>query len=149
MIAVAPRRHADSLQIGAGVRLGQRQAAAHFAGRELRQPVSASAAGRAELLDRERQHQMRIEDAGDRHPHAEMRITILRIGDRRQPQAAILRADRRAEQPEFLHLLDDFRRIAVRVVVFLDDGPNFLFKPAVDGVEQQRLVGQIEIADRR
>ena len=35
VVAVAPRRHADRLQVGAGVGLGQRQPAAHLAAREL------------------------------------------------------------------------------------------------------------------
>ena len=39
VVAVAPRGHADPLQVGAGVGLGQRQAAANLAGGELRQPV--------------------------------------------------------------------------------------------------------------
>ena len=38
VIAVAPRGHADALQVGAGIRLGQREAAANFARGELRQP---------------------------------------------------------------------------------------------------------------
>ena len=67
MIAVAPRGHADALQVGAGVRLGQGETAANLAGGKLRQPARLLLR-RAEFLDRKRQHQMRIDDAGDRHP---------------------------------------------------------------------------------
>src|SRR3546814_17668637 len=64
-VAVALRRHADALQVGAGVRLGQRQAAADLAAGQPRQPRLPLILG-AELLDRQRQHQVRVEDAGDR-----------------------------------------------------------------------------------
>ena len=39
VVAVAPRGGADGLQVGAGIRLGQREAAAHLAAGEARQPV--------------------------------------------------------------------------------------------------------------
>ena len=38
-VAASPRRRADRLQIGAAIGLGQREAAAQFAGREARQEV--------------------------------------------------------------------------------------------------------------
>jgi len=49
-------------------RFGQRQPAAHFASGEPRQPVALLRFG-AELLDGKRQHQVGVENAGERHPH--------------------------------------------------------------------------------
>ena len=44
VVAVAPRRHADALQVGAGVGLGERKPAADLAARKPRQPAASSAA---------------------------------------------------------------------------------------------------------
>ena len=121
MLAIAPRGHADRLQVGAGVGLGQRKSAADLAAGELRQPLRLLRR-RAELLDRQRQHQVRVEDAGDRHPHARDPHHDLGVGRGRQAQPAVLGADGGAEQAQLLHLLDDLARIAVGVVVLLDDG---------------------------
>ena len=99
IVAVAPRRHADGLQIGAGVGLGQRKPAADLAARKRRQPVPLLRRG-AELLDRERQHQVRVEDAGDRHPHRGDAHDDLGVGRGRQAEAAVFGADGRAEQAE-------------------------------------------------
>ena len=104
---------------------------------------------RAVFLDGKRQHQVRIEDAGNRHPHARDPHHDPCISHRRQPEATIFRTDRCTEQPKFPHLLHDFRGPSVRMIVLFYDRPNFFFEPAVYGVEQQRLVGQIEITDRR
>ena len=65
---VAARDRADRLQIGAAIGLGQREAAAQLAGREARQVMPASAL-RCRSAHRRRHDQVRIEDAGHRHPH--------------------------------------------------------------------------------
>ena len=148
VVAVAPRRHADRLQVGAGVGLGQRQAAADLAAGELGQPLRLLRR-RAELLDRQRQHQVRVEDAGDRHPHARDLHDDLGVGPGRQAEAAVLGADRGAEQAEPLHLLDDLGRIEVGVVVFLDDGLHVLLEPALDGAKELLLVRRLDPARRR
>ena len=143
VVAVAPRRHADRLQVGAGIGLGQRQAAAHLARGEPGQPVALLRLG-AELLDGERQHQVGVEDAGDRHPHRGHAHHDLGVGARRQAEPAIVRADGGAEQAELLHLLDDLRRPAVGVVEFLDPGRHLALHPAVDGGQKLRLVGLVD-----
>ena len=67
-VAVAPRDRADRLQIGAAIGLGQREAAAQLAGGEARQEGLLLRFG-AEALHRRRHDEVRVEDAGQRHPH--------------------------------------------------------------------------------
>ena len=78
----------DRLQIGTRIGFGQRETAANLAGREFRQPFGFLLE-RSEALDRRRHDQMRIEDAGDRHPIGGDQRHDLRIGRRRQAEAAI------------------------------------------------------------
>ena len=79
VIAVAPRRHADRLQVGAAIRLGQRQPAAQLAGRESRQELALLRLGAVALDDR-RHDQVRVEDAGERHPDARDALDDLGVG---------------------------------------------------------------------
>ena len=110
--------------------------------------VSFCALG-AELLDRQRQHQVRVEDAGDGHPVARDAHHDLGVGAGRQAEPAVLRRDGGAEQAQLLHLLDGFGGIAVGVVVFLGDRLDLLLDPPVDGGEQLRFVLRIDIAQLR
>jgi hypothetical protein len=143
MVTVAPRNETDRLQVGAGVGLGQRQAAAHLARGEPGQPVALLRFG-AELLDGERQHQVGVEDAGERHPHRRHAHDDLGIGARRQAEAAIVRAHGGAKQAELLHLLDELRRPAVGMIKFLDLGRHLALDPAVDGGQKLRLVSLVD-----
>ena len=148
VVAIAPRRGADALQVRAGVGLRQRQAAAHLAAGELRQPCILLLRG-AEFLDRQRQHQVRVENPRDRHPVARDAHDDLGVGPCRQSEPTVFRRDRRAEQPQLLHLLDRFGRIAIGVVVFLGDRLHLLLDPPVDGGEQLRFVIGIDVAQPR
>jgi hypothetical protein len=87
---------------------------------------------------------MRVEDAGERHPHGRDQLDDPGIGRRRQAEPAIVGADRRAEQPEPLHPLDDL--LGVEVVVFegVDMRLDLAREKALDAVEDQPvLVGVI------
>ena len=144
VVALTPRGHADRLQVGAGIGLGQRQPAADLTRGELGQPLALLRLG-AELLDRERQHQVRVEDAGDRHPHRGDLHHDLGVGGGRQSQPAILGRDGGAEQAELLHLLDELGRPFVGVVELLDPRRHLALDPAVDGGEKLRLVRRVDL----
>ncbi len=101
-------------------------------------------ARRAELLDGQRQHQVGVEDAGDRHPHRRDAHHDLGVGRGRQAEAAIFRADRGAEQAELLHLLDDLGRPLVGVVEFLHARRHLALDPPVDGGQQLGFVGLVD-----
>jgi hypothetical protein len=111
-------------------------------------PQSALLRRRAEFLHRQRQHQMRIENPGHRHPHRGNPHHDQRIGPRRQPEATIFLADRRPKQSKLLHLFDDMRGIAIGVVVFLHDRLQLAVHPAVDRCEQLGFVRFIQLAHR-
>ena len=104
----------------------------------------SSFAGRAELLDRKREHQMRVDNARHRHPDRGDPHHDLRVCRRRKAEPAVFGADRCPEQPELSHLLDDLRRVAIRVVVLLDDRLEVAVDPTVDRVEQLCLVGLVD-----
>ncbi len=143
VVAVAARRHADALQVGAGVGLGEREPAADLAARKARQPALLLLLG-AEFLDRERQHQVRVEDAGDRHPDRRDAHDDLGVDRGGQAEAAVFDADGRAEQAELLHLRDDLGGPAIGVVVLLHDRLDVALEPAIDRREQLRLIGLLE-----
>ena len=132
VIALAPGGHPDALQVGAGVGLGQCKPAANVSARKGRQPAPLLRLG-AEFLDRECQHQVGVEDAGDRHPDRGDAHDDLRIGRGGQAEAAVVGADGGAEQAERLHLRDDLGRPAIRVIVLLDDRPHVALEPPIDG----------------
>ena len=143
MILLAPRRHADALQVGAGVGLGQREPAANFAAGEGGEPAPLLRLG-AEFFDGKRQHQVGVEDAGDRHPDRGDAHDDLRIGRGREAETAVFGADGGAEQAELLHLGDDLAGPAIGVIVLLHDRPHVAFQPAIDGGQQLRLLAILE-----
>ena len=118
--AVAARGDADRLQVGAAIGLGQRQAAAQLAGGEARQELALLRLGAVALHDR-RHDQVRVENAGQRHPHARDALDDLGIGRAGQAEPAIRRADRRAEQPELAHAGDDGLGVDVVVLQLVHD----------------------------
>ena len=72
--AVGPRRGgAHRLQVGAAVGFGEREAAAQLGGREPRQEVRPLLVG-AVAADELRHHQVRVDDAGERHPRRASRL---------------------------------------------------------------------------
>ena len=70
----------------------------------------------AEALHGGRHDQVRVEDAGQRHPDGGDRVDDPGVGRRRQAEPAVFRRDRRAEQAERLHLLDHLRGVDVVVL---------------------------------
>ena len=88
---------------------------------------------------------MRIEYAGDRHPHGGNAHHDFGVGGGGQSKPAVLDADRCAEQTHVAHLRDDLGRPRVGVIVLLDDRLHLALQPSIDGVEQMRLVGLFEI----
>src|SRR5688572_14281235 len=78
---------------------------------------------------------MRIEDAGQRHPHLRAARHDLRIQRGGQPQPAVSGADGGAEEAELLHLLDHLRRPDVVVLELHHVRRDTAFEPAVDRVE--------------
>ena len=114
-VAVAACRRADRLQVAAARRLGEREPAAQLSRRELREEVVALRVG-AERADEVRHHQVRVQDAGERHPHRGDLRDDLGVGRRREAEPAVLGRDRGAEEPELAHLLDHRGRVLVGVV---------------------------------
>jgi hypothetical protein len=90
-------------------------AAAQFAGGEAGQELLLLFLG-AIALHRHRHDQVRVDDAGDRHPHRRHALDDLRVGGGGEAQPAVFRIDDAAEQAHLLHLLDDLRGIDVVVL---------------------------------
>ena len=143
-VALALGAGAHGLEIGAAVRLGQGDAAAQLAGREFRQEARLLLLG-AEALDRRRHDQVRIDNAGDRHPPRRNPLDDRRIGHRRQAEPAIFRRDGGAEQAEVLHLLDDAVRVFVPGFQIVGDRQDAAFDEALYGVEDGAVAIRIAV----
>jgi hypothetical protein len=124
----------DRLQIGAAVRLGQREAAADFAAGEFRQPFALLLLG-AGTLHGGRHDEVRVEDARQRHPDDRDPLDDLRVGQAGQAEPAVFLLDDRAEQAELLHLPDDFLGIGVVMLKLHRVGLDVALQEAVDRVE--------------
>ncbi len=134
MIARAPCGGADRLQVGAAIGLGERQAAAQLARREPRQEFLLLRLG-AEALHRRRHDQMRIEDAGERHPHPRDALDDPGVEHRGKPEPAVRRRNRRAEQTELPHALDHLGGIFVIALELAHVGGNIAFEKTIDAAE--------------
>ena len=145
VVAVTRRHGADRLEVGSGIGLGQRQAAADFAGGEPGQPLGLLLR-RAEALDRGGHDQMRVDDPGDRHPVRRYAHDDLGIGRRRQPQPTVFLADGRAEQAHVGHFGDELRRPDVVVIVVHDHRDHRPFEPAVDRIHERGFLVGIDRA---
>ena len=143
---ILARHGADRLQIGARIGLGQGQPAANLASSEFGQPLGLLLR-RAEPLNRRRHDQVRVKNAGDRHPVARNAHHDLGIGGRRQAQSAIFLPDGRAEQPHFRHLGHQFGRPDIIVIVMLDHRDHFAFEPAVDRIHEGAFFVGVDGAD--
>jgi hypothetical protein len=142
MVAFTARAGADRLQVGAGVRLGQRETAAQLAGGEPRK-IRRLELRTAVALDEQRHHQVRVEDAGERHPCFGDPRDDPRIQLRREAEAAVLGADRRAEQAQLAHALDHLRRPDVVVLELHDLRLDLADEPAVDRVQDLRCFRRV------
>ena len=136
VVAFAPGHGADRLQVGAGVGLGQAQRAAQLAGGHARQVLALLFLGAA-AFDRRGHDQVRVEDAGGRHPHRRHLDHDLGVDPRRQAQAAVLGGDGGAEQAQLLHFLDQLMRVLVFQIVLAGDRRDRLLDPCVDRVQQR------------
>ncbi len=134
-VGVLLRHGADRLQVRARIGLCQRQPPANFTSGKPGQPFRLLLR-RAEAFDGSGHDEVRIENAGDRHPVAGNAHHDLGIGRRWQTQPAIFLSDGRAEQAHFGHLLHQFFRPDIIVIVILDHGDHFTFQPAVDRVHE-------------
>ena len=83
---------------------------------------------------------MRIENAADRHPHRGHRLHDLRVGAAGQTEAAILSRDRRAEQAERLHLLDDLGGVNIVVLEVMHIRLHVALEEAGDAVQDHRIL---------
>ena len=108
VVAIAHGTRTDRLQVGAAVGLGEREAAAQLARGKARQEAALLGFG-AEALHGGRHHQVRAEDAGERHPDLGHARDHAGVGQRRHAEAAVFGRDRSTEQAELLHLLDHAR----------------------------------------
>src|SRR5262245_13165968 len=78
-VAALKRARADCREIGATVGFGKGEAAAELARTHLRQPAAPLLVG-AELLEKDRKHEVRVEDAGERHPGCRDSADDFRVG---------------------------------------------------------------------
>ena len=83
------------------------------AGREPRQELRPLLVG-AVAADELGHHQVRVDHPGERHPRPRDRLDDPHVRRRREPEAAVLLRDRRAEEAELAHLLDHLVRVARR-----------------------------------
>jgi hypothetical protein len=79
LVAAAECRGANRLHVAAGVRLGQREAAALVAARHRRQEIFFLSVG-AVIRDDIAHDEMAVDDAGERHPSARQLFHHARIG---------------------------------------------------------------------
>ena len=142
VIALAAGVGADRLQVGAAVRLGERDAAAQLAARETRQIAALLLRG-AEALHRRRHDEMRIEKSRNRHPHRRHALDYLRVGHRRNPDAAVLGGDGGAEQPERLELLDDRGRVGVGGFQRMHHRAHIALQEPVHALQDERLLSAV------
>jgi hypothetical protein len=144
MVALLHRAHADGAEVGARVGLGEREAAAQLARRHARQEARLLLLG-AELLHQHRHHQVRVEDAGERHPDGGDLHHDLRVGGSRESEAAPFRIEHRAEEAHLLHRLDHLARIDVVVLQAHHLRAHFLLQPAMDRLQQRGFLGGIGV----
>ena len=143
--AITSRPSVDALQVGPSRRFGQAQTAANLCGGEFGEPVGLLRL-RAEFLHHQGHHQMGVEHTGQAHPFFGNSGHNARIGQGRQPQAAIFSIDQGAEQTHFDHVVYQILGIFVGMLQLGDDRRDLLVQPAIDGVEQGAFV---VVADRR
>ena len=139
VVALAARRGADRLQVGAAVGLSQREAAAQLARGEAGQVVLALVVG-AEALDGSGHDEVRVDEAAHRHPGVGEPLDDLGVGGDRQAEAAVFLGDGGAEEAHLLHLLDDVLGVDVVVLERGDVGADVALEEPLDSVEDQRFL---------
>ena len=148
VVAVELGDGADRLQVGAGVRLGEAEAAAHLAGRHPRQVLALLLFG-AVALDRRSGDQVRVEDARRRHPDRCDLDDDLRVGPGRQARG---RRTPRQSWRRTGRAPSSARRCRAgirRPRSYLSrDGPQFLLDPGLDRVDEFLLVVDLRPCSR-
>ena len=134
MVAVAFGADLDALQIGAGVRFGERKATTDFAGGEFGQP-GLLLLRRTHPLHTRRHDQVTVENAAQRHPGLGNFFHDPGVGARREAQSAIVGRDGCPEQTHLFHLLDPLERVFVGVFQPQHMGPHVAFQPFFNGIE--------------
>ena len=94
----------------------------------------------AEAFHGRRHDQVRVEDAGERHPHFGDARDDLGVGSGREPESPVFTGYRGAEQAELLHLLDHLAGVCVGVLERHDPVLDVPVEPLVDGIEDLCLV---------
>ena len=138
VVALAFGDGADGLQIGAAIGLGQGQAAAQFARGEARQERALLRLG-AETPDRSCHDEVRVEDAGQGHPHPRDALDDHGIDRGRKPEPAVVLGDGGAEEAELAHALDDLGGIEVVMLELVDMGLHVALEEALDAREDRVL----------
>ena len=134
------------LRVGAGLRLGQREAADLLARREVGQP--ARALGVVALVEDRRAHQRALHRHRDRRRRAGARDLLQRdrVGEGVHPGAAPAFRDHRAQQSELAELREDLLRELVAAVDLGRARQDLARRQVARGVLNQLLLGrQIEV----
>ena len=130
-VAVAAGGRADGLEVGAAVGLGERQPAAQLARRRAPGGRSRAASSVPNRADEVRHHQVRVEDAGERHPHLG---DAWRRSRRRPPPTGRARRTRvgivAPKRPNSRICSTIVGRVSVGVLELEDVRPHVAFEPA-------------------
>src|ERR1700710_472 len=121
----------DALDVGADLRLREREGGADLAGRHLRQEVLLLLVS-AELHQEVGADEVGVDDAGDRDPAARELFDDHRVGGQVEAHAAVLLGDGDAEEAELFHFLDDLLGEGILVVEVLGVGDDFLVGELTD-----------------
>ena len=143
MVARAAGGGADGLHVGAGVRLGQTEAAPHLAAGEAGQEAAALGLGAVVEHD-QRQHGVAVDHPGQRHPAPAQLLDDARVGEDVQPQSAVGGRDEGAEQPELGQARDQRVRVGVGVLQRGGDGPHLGLHEAADRAHDRRGHGDAD-----
>ncbi len=144
-VAVLAGGRLDRLDVGAQLRLGEREGGAQVAGRHLGQVLLLLLLG-AELHQQVGADEVGVDDPGDRDPAARELLDDHRVGRQVQPHPAVLLGDGGAEQAELLHLLDDRLRERVLVVVLLRVRQDLLVRELAHHLGDRLLL--VRLVDR-
>lgn len=137
LVAVPDRLRGDRGDVRAE-RLRHRERAAHLAQRHPGQEVVLLLL-RAVLLEHVRHDEVRVDDAGDRHPAAGDLLDAERVGEEGLAQAPVLLGDHQAEQAQLLEAVDDLLGVLVAVLQLGRDRDDLLVHEVANGGEDLLL----------
>ena len=111
-----------------------------FAGRHARQEALLLLLG-PEVVDEEADDEVRVDDAGDRHPSPRDLLAHHRVGRVVETGASVRLGDGEAEESELLHLRDDPVGIDVVVVEVVRDRDDLALHEVADHADDLALLG--------